>query len=94
MPVSLVGQYSFDLKNTFSLPSAKLECKKIATKIGIEAHLMIMRPDMMEISDETINCIYENLLSIEVVDEIIDDNILFMRVISSTYSSLLEGCLP
>ena len=94
MPVSLVGQYSFDLTNTFSLPAAKLECKKTATMLGIKAHLVIMYPETLNIDDETINCIYDNLLTVEVVEETIDGNTLFMRVLSTTNTNLFEGCLP
>ena len=67
MPVTLVGQYSFNLTNTFSHPAAKLECKKTATMVGIKAHLVIMYPEPLSIDDETINCIYDNLLTVEVV---------------------------
>ena len=93
-PVSLMGQYSYDLTNTHSLPAAKIECKKIATMMGIRAHLVITYPETLNIDDETLNCIYDNLLTIEVVEETINGNTLFIRVISSTNTNLLGACLP
>lgn len=55
---------------------------------------MIMNPEIQEISEEILNCIYDNLLTIEIVEENIENNVLHMKIIASTYTNLLEGCLP
>ena len=93
-PVQLHGQFSYDMTNSYSLPAAKIECKKMASIISIKSHLMIMNPEIQEIDEETLNCIYDNLLTIEIVEENIENNVLHMKVIASTYTNLLEGCLP
>ena len=92
-PVQLHGQFSYDLTNSYSLPIAKIECKKMASIISIKSHLMIMNPEIQEISEEILNCIYDNLLTIEIVEENIENNVLHMKIIASTYTNLLEGCL-
>ena len=60
-PVQLHGQFSYDLTNSYSLPIAKIECKKMASIISIKSHLMIMNPEIQEIGEEILNCIYDNL---------------------------------
>ena len=94
IPVSLHGQYSLEVENTYSLPSLKIECKKQAARISIKAYLMIMNPGMTEVEENVISCIYDKLTNIEVVEQKIENNILLTRVIASTYSNLMNPCLP
>jgi hypothetical protein len=94
IPVSLHGQYSLEVDNTYSLPTLKIECKRLAARIAIKAYLMIMNPEMMEVEEDVISCIYDELLNVEVVEQTIENNILLTRVIASTYSNLMNPCLP
>ena len=55
---------------------------------------MIMNPGMTEVEENVISCIYDKLVNIEVVEQKIENNILLTRVIASTYSNLMNPCLP
>ena len=55
---------------------------------------MIMNPEMMEVEENVISCIYDELLNVEVVEQTIENNVLLTRVIASTYSNLMNPCLP
>ena len=79
------------MNNSHTLPQAKIECKTIAARSGILAYLLIFQPETI-ISEEEINCVYENLFVIDVIEEKRVGNELFMKVLATTNSQTINAC--
>jgi len=90
-PVTIAGQHYYTLNNSYSLPQAKLECKAIAARNGITAYLLIHQPEAI-IGVEEVNCIYENLSVIDVIEEQIAGNELFMKILTTTDTQTINSC--
>jgi len=90
-PVTIVGQHNYIMNNSHTLPQAKIECKTIAARSGILAYLLIFQPETI-ISEEEINCVYENLFVIDVIEEKRVGNELFMKVLATTNSQTINAC--
>ena len=90
-PVTIVGQHNHIMNNSHSLPQAKIECKAIAARNGILAYLLIFQPETV-IANEEVNCIYENLFVIDVVEEKRIGNELFMKILATTNSQTINSC--
>ena len=90
-PVTIVGQHNYIMNNSHTLPQAKIECKTIAARSGILAYLLIFQPETI-ISEEEINCVYENLFVIDIIEEKRVGNELFMKVLATTNSQTVNAC--
>ena len=90
-PVTIHGQSFYDISDEQSLEQARIQCKQSATINAIKAYLRIFNPDL-ELNDTLIDCISENLFAIDVVEENVNNNELFMRIIASTDAQALSMC--
>ena len=90
-PIIIHGQSFYNISDGQSLEQARIQCKQSATINAIKAYLRIFNPDL-ELNDPLVDCISENLFAIDVVEENINNNELFMRIIASTNAQALSMC--
>ncbi len=90
-PVTIIGQHNYSMNNTTSLLQASVECKMIATRTGITSYLLIHYPETV-VREEVVDCIYENLFFIDVIEEKIIENELFMKILATTNSQAINSC--
>ena len=90
-PVTIIGQHYYSINNATSLLQATAECKIIATRTGITSYLLIHDPETI-VREEAVDCIYENLSFIDVIEEKIIEDQLFMKILVTTNSQTISAC--